>query len=566
MAVVLEPLASIKDAIENKTTKLSVDLSMTKISKPNDPQTQSNIQFEVVPFLHISRKPPRDLVYLTAFHLIGTCSSEEDGSMKLHIKLLTFHGKLLQSETIPLETETLNSQLLQQYENDEYKLCTGISKHHHPNLEVNTPNSGLLIEYLDGNIVYRSRKCHFAIKDAIECPECRRFDSSEKKPVIPANTEPLQPPLVDVKAEVIETEPLPIINELEDLGIFGDPSTGHDLFDGEDETADAMNEALARELAQSYYGRPSKKKKRRRKADLENESQHEGGSKIDERCPKCNKIFHYKYSYLKHYRKCVEGLDEELPKRKASYSRKAMSSEVKWEFTSETCRLCLQHFKVKGAFDRHIAMHRERHNNLDEPVNCPLGCDVPSKWDLSEHYMSTHDKEMACCALCLVPMKRPLLQGHFIRAHNYPQNKHLCQECGRSFKFPGDLKNHDREVHDRNPENSVFCDQCGKAFPTRKSLMKHIRSSHTKTKVYQCPQCDKFFYENYRLQKHLRIHTGIKPFKCRHCQYRSTRKDNVRLHLKKVHKLTPSNEDVETMEHLVVDPILPGWNGKATAL
>jgi uncharacterized Zn-finger protein len=97
---------------------------------------------------------------------------------------------------------------------------------------------------------------------------------------------------------------------------------------------------------------------------------------------------------------------------------------------------------------------------------------------------------------------------------------------------------------------AVVCDQCGKEFPHRKRLVAHVRVSHNKSKQYACQTCNKVFNENYRLRKHMAVHSSVKPFKCRHCDFRTNRNDNLTLHTNKMHKeaeiLLPNTLDLKS--------------------
>lgn len=71
-------------------------------------------------------------------------------------------------------------------------------------------------------------------------------------------------------------------------------------------------------------------------------------------------------------------------------------------------------------------------------------------------------------------------------------------------------------------------------------------------KRFQCSVCGHSSVQKKDLVKHMRIHTGEKPFKCRYCEYRSTQSSNVNTHVKRVHPETlPDGElDVPTTSHV----------------
>lgn len=50
-----------------------------------------------------------------------------------------------------------------------------------------------------------------------------------------------------------------------------------------------------------------------------------------------------------------------------------------------------------------------------------------------------------------------------------------------------------------------------------------------------CPECCRRFTDKYKRDRHLLIHSGLKPFACPFCAYRSNRKDPVMRHLKFKH-------------------------------
>lgn len=52
-----------------------------------------------------------------------------------------------------------------------------------------------------------------------------------------------------------------------------------------------------------------------------------------------------------------------------------------------------------------------------------------------------------------------------------------------------------------------------------------------------CPICGRVVLFRSEYEKHMRTHTGEKPFVCHLCSYRSAQRSNLNVHLKSVHKL-----------------------------
>ncbi|KAF2368664.1 Zinc finger C2H2-type, partial [Trinorchestia longiramus] len=51
----------------------------------------------------------------------------------------------------------------------------------------------------------------------------------------------------------------------------------------------------------------------------------------------------------------------------------------------------------------------------------------------------------------------------------------------------------------------------------------------------ECPVCGRRFLRTSDIYRHIRTHTGEKPYQCQYCSYSACQKGNLRSHMGRVH-------------------------------
>ncbi|XP_048510404.1 zinc finger protein 624 isoform X2 [Athalia rosae] len=248
------------------------------------------------------------------------------------------------------------------------------------------------------------------------------------------------------------------------------------------------------------------------------------------------------------------------------------------------CPYCSQVFRSPIALQRHqLSTHVKKDQNSDlklsekaEPYFCSVcSLNFPSPEAAVTHRKTPRHKELVAirkneekgirkqreCPNCDISVANLAdLKEH--RLHSHPELCHRCPRCGRTFALPQDLALHTRKgecnaevnsgvefegIEVGNEREEVVpgdwrCERCVYATNSQAEFIHH-ESLHSETlqqkgdgaeierRNFRCPLCHKSFKKQNYVLRHLRIHTGEKPFPCPSCKTPFASRAKLNVHL-----------------------------------
>uniref|UniRef100_A0A8C5FRM5 C2H2-type domain-containing protein n=1 Tax=Gadus morhua TaxID=8049 RepID=A0A8C5FRM5_GADMO len=131
------------------------------------------------------------------------------------------------------------------------------------------------------------------------------------------------------------------------------------------------------------------------------------------------------------------------------------------------------------------------------------------------------------CSVCAPAQKERDVRAAAAAAERAgPKPRHGCPVCGRDCLKASALQKHLR-VH--SGERPFQCPVCRKSFVQHVHMTEHLRI-HTGEKPYTCPLCGRSFTFSSALRRHQRLHADTRPFQCAVCHKSFKQRSSLKGH------------------------------------
>ena len=200
----------------------------------------------------------------------------------------------------------------------------------------------------------------------------------------------------------------------------------------------------------------------------------------------------------------------------------------------QACTLCGSHCRDDTDLADHLLT-----NHRGCRYSCTT-CDYthPDRRKVLLHSKREHGKRSFSysCGLCDLKASQALMVDHCEKTHSIKtevkteEQLGQCDYCDYKHINQSKLEEHNKRFH-----KVYACKHCEETFYKRKKLDIHIMKNHQDF-TFDCDKCEFKTKHESALYRHTSsIHMKVEPFPCHDCGKHFNRKDNLAVHVRKVH-------------------------------
>lgn len=182
----------------------------------------------------------------------------------------------------------------------------------------------------------------------------------------------------------------------------------------------------------------------------------------------------------------------------------------------------------------HVSLYEDPQNSEQEAEEVNVGVDK----NLCDSAIA---RRLSCPSCAFTCTQERAMRTHKKKGCLKP-GELQCPLCSFRCMSPGALKRH-RELHQKYSQSRVQlqCKQCDFTCKQPRCMKQHVRVRHEGVKPHRCRYCDFSTTRRYRLEAHESLHTGVGRIACGSCSRTFGTNSKLRLHQRRVHEKTPTH-------------------------
>ncbi|NWT61855.1 ZN142 protein, partial [Erythrocercus mccallii] len=216
------------------------------------------------------------------------------------------------------------------------------------------------------------------------------------------------------------------------------------------------------------------------------------------------------------------------------------------------CSLCPEAFRSRRALKSHCAEKHIVHPKEDEPQRTELperdslsvAKNQPSELplDAAPPKATLPKRRRFSCPTCPFTCHQERAMKTHKKRGCVTLGEFRCTSCPFTSKVAKALRLHrrlHRKHYSKRPQ--LQCRQCEFTCKQARCLRQHIRIKHEGVKPHKCRYCEFSTTRRYRLEAHQSLHTGVGRIACGICSQTFGTNSKLRIHRLRVHEKTPTH-------------------------